>query len=588
MCFRRLDADSLGRRRASPRPPSTDNQSLAVAVDASSARALAKRPRAVRAQGGQTRARVLACSVACLLCPRSASLGSLGQLDRAPRVPRFNRAVARHCCWAPPVASAGPSGGATEPSATMSGLSLAVVKRLDAASLGRLYGEAGGGAAAAGNEWTCRAVFGMLPPLEQQIVLRLACCGAEGADVTLARRWVAGADGGGAFANAVKALEDLRVLELDKETRHLRLAAAFATNLRRALAGATAEPWRAGPAMGPDKRRPTEDQVAQWMVWRWNNVLLWLIGDDLDETAVPPECARAFLVGAGLMTEVAKDAFEISGSGVDFLLKPRAEQVWTLVDEYLKSHAPKEDRGDVVALVLTLAFATPCESYAVAELSGPQTRALEVLHALGLAYRRNEKSSRFYPTPLGVAVAFGGRGDEPGAADVSVLVQTNFQVLAYTDASVATSKLVLATLHLFAELQIRLPNLVVGTITRDAVKRCVARGIRVPQLVSFLEAHAHPLARASGRPLPPNVVDQMVLWAGEDKRVSFRPGVLVSFASDRAFDAATAAAHKQRCGLHWKSRARRALFVDADDEALVRKAAADAPAKKRARDAVLM
>lgn len=328
------------------------------------------------------------------------------------------------------MASAGPSGGATEPSATMSGLSLAVVKRLDAASLGRLYGEAGGGAAAAGNEWTCRAVFGMLPPLEQQIVLRLACCGAEGADVTLARRWVAGADGGGAFANAVKALEDLRVLELDKETRHLRLAAAFATNLRRALAGATAEPWRAGPAMGPDKRRPTEDQVAQWMVWRWNNVLLWLIGDDLDETAVPPECARAFLVGAGLMTEVAKDAFEISGSGVDFLLKPRAEQVWTLVDEYLKSHAPKEDRGDVVALVLTLAFATPCESYAVAELSGPQTRALEVLHALGLAYRRNEKSSRFYPTPLGVAVAFGGRGDEPGAADVSVLVQTNFQVLA--------------------------------------------------------------------------------------------------------------------------------------------------------------
>mmetsp|Transcript_1853 Transcript_1853/g.5240 ORF Transcript_1853/g.5240 Transcript_1853/m.5240 type:complete len:327 (+) Transcript_1853:160-1140(+) len=48
------------------------HQSLAVAVDASSARALAKRPRAVRAQGGQTRARVLACSVACLLCPRSA------------------------------------------------------------------------------------------------------------------------------------------------------------------------------------------------------------------------------------------------------------------------------------------------------------------------------------------------------------------------------------------------------------------------------------------------------------------------------------------------------------------------------------
>ena len=102
---------------------------------------------------------------------------------------------------------------------------------------------------------------------------------------------------------------------------------------------------------------------------------------------------RTFLKGAQLMTPIEGGMLEITGQGVDFLLKPRAEQVWVLVDEYLANHAPQNDRGDVVALILSLAYTTVGRSYAIAELSDPQQRALEVLFALGLIFRRKETSS---------------------------------------------------------------------------------------------------------------------------------------------------------------------------------------------------
>ncbi|EGB11379.1 hypothetical protein AURANDRAFT_52511 [Aureococcus anophagefferens] len=280
---------------------------------------------------------------------------------------------------------------------------------------------------------------------------------------------------------------------------------------------------------------------------------------------------------------------EVTGRGVDFLLKERHEQVWALVDEYIR--AAGDAKGEVVALVLTLAYATPGEGYAIHELSEAQKAALDVLFALGLVYRRNASSSRFYPTTLGVDVAFGARRSAGGARaggdfrrPVDVIVQTNFQVLAYTDAGVNTSTLVLATLNLFAELTTRLPNLVVGTISRDAIKRCVDRGIRVPQIVKFLRAHAHPAMKASG--VPQNVTDQMALWAGEGNRVAFTDGVLVALDSDALYDAALDAARDLDARVHWKSARKRCLFVDADAEPDLRRrlAAAAAPRKRKAPD----
>ena len=65
------------------------------------------------------------------------------------------------------------------------GLGLNIIKTLDRAAKDRLYGATNDeDAVSAGNEWTVKAVFGMLAPLEQQIVLRLLVCGEAGVDIT--------------------------------------------------------------------------------------------------------------------------------------------------------------------------------------------------------------------------------------------------------------------------------------------------------------------------------------------------------------------------------------------------------------------
>jgi len=463
-------------------------------------------------------------------------------------------------------------------------LSLDVVRAMPGAALVRLYGDAPEGEQPSGNEWTVRAVFGMLPGVQQQIVLRLCVAGAPGVTVALARTWVVGDGADGLFQNALGSLEGLRILELvDGDPKRLRLTAAFGANLKRALAGVSEEPWRTKPAKR-DKRQPGLAQITQWMTWRWTNVLLCLIGDEQDVNAKPPDCVADYMESAGLLgpltkaeiaeraeadpaTDHSKDV-GVTGLGMDYVLKERAEQVWVLVNEYLSRHVGADDRGAVVGLILTLAFATPGGSYSRQELSEPQVAALDVLFALGLVYMR-EGSSRFYPTPMGVAVAFGAEAAGAEDASVQIIVQTNFQVVAYTDAAQSSARLALVTLGLFCELAVRLPNMLTGTITRDAVKRCVAKGIRVPQMVNFLEAHAHP--RCRGRALPDNVRDQMVLWSGEDQRVAFSPGCLIACRTPAAFDRAVEMAREMNRPPRWRHRASLRLFVDAEVEAAVRK-----------------
>ena len=61
------------------------------------------------------------------------------------------------------------------------------------------------------------------------------------------------------------------------------------------------------------------------------------------------------------------------------------------------------------------------------------------------------------------------------------------QVYAYT-----TSELQVAILRLFVRAECRLPNLFVGTLTRESVTQALEFGVQADQIVSFLQQHAHP------------------------------------------------------------------------------------------------
>jgi transcription initiation factor TFIIH subunit 4 len=108
----------------------------------------------------------------------------------------------------------------------------------------------------------------------------------------------------------------------------------------------------------------------------------------------------------------------------------------------------------------------------------------------------------------------------PSRSHLAVIVQTNFQVVAYT-----TSKLHISTLCLFCDISSfrRLPNVIFFFITRDSIKAALRLGVTASQILRFLHVHAHPMLRNSNSgdvPLvPANVRDQILLWDRERRRV---------------------------------------------------------------------
>jgi transcription initiation factor TFIIH subunit 4 len=88
-----------------------------------------------------------------------------------------------------------------------------------------------------------------------------------------------------------------------------------------------------------------------------------------------------------------------------------------------------------------------------------------------------------------------------GAQEGFIVLETNYRLYAYTgslfpmytvvkknaNADDADNPLQTAVLNLFVSLKYRFPNLVVGSITRDSVKKALANGITAQQvLVSLL------------------------------------------------------------------------------------------------------
>jgi len=110
------------------------------------------------------------------------------------------------------------------------------------------------------------------------------------------------------------------------------------------------------------------------------------------------------------------------------------------------------------------------------------------------------------------------------SSGLEIIVETNMQVIAYL-----RSPLHLALLGLFVELSVHLPNVAIGTITRERAKAAFRMGVRVSQIVDFLCVHAHPLTRAAQPIIPTNVVDQLVLWENERLRVTDTPAILMKF-----------------------------------------------------------
>ncbi len=191
------------------------------------------------------------------------------------------------------------------------------------------------------------------------------------------------------------------------------------------------------------------------------------------------------------------------------------------------------DSVDRLSFLFMLGSLELDQDYSIAALSQTQIRMLDYLHDFGIIYRPEPKSKCFYPTRLATTLTSdAGASRNVGASfDTGmrsaeskgfIVIETNYRIYAYT-----SSPLQMEILGLFTKLGTRYPNMVSGKITRQSIRRAIAKGITSDQIISYLSTHAHPQMRKMVPVLPPTVVDQIRLWQIESQRMKTTSGVLL-------------------------------------------------------------
>ncbi|KAG7369725.1 transcription factor Tfb2 [Nitzschia inconspicua] len=304
--------------------------------------------------------------------------------------------------------------------------------------------------------------------------------------------------------------------------------------------------------------RMSNEDLERYTQAQWDAVLHYLVGTG--NYADPHPAVAHFLLQTNLMQpdpdfkgKNTDDApLVITQKGYDFMLQDNAQQVWHFIVQYMASmeenlsNDPAKAqllKREALLVLICLSFARFGECYSGAGLTKEGRTIIKDLSLFGLLYTKKVgKTFIFYPTRIamqlvgseGTSNKAGGGGGmwswsskalenalaHPRPHDSShlaIIVQTNFQLCAYT-----TSELHVSMLGLFCDVHTirRLPNVIFMTISRDSIKGAFNLGIQAQQILRFLEKHAHPKLRESGTdPLPANVVDQIFLWDRERHRI---------------------------------------------------------------------
>jgi hypothetical protein len=123
---------------------------------------------------------------------------------------------------------------------------------------------------------------------------------------------------------------------------------------------------------------------------------------------------------------------------------------------------------------------------------------------------------------------------------VKMFVERNFRIYAETTEMVHAYLLgecsccqtpdnrSLAVAALFAEVEYRLPLMIIARLTRSSIGKALDLGMDAVLIRSYLDRHAHPKARSTGVGVPDNVKDQIYLWEQERNRLVATESVMLS------------------------------------------------------------
>ncbi|CAN0381675.1 unnamed protein product [Ascophyllum nodosum] len=444
------------------------------------------------------------------------------------------------------------------------------LERLPPDALDTLYGKDAG--SSSHGQWTCRAMLQSLPQLAKQHAMRLIFVEAF-VDKSLLKSWVK-KDYQRVHAASIRKLISLRIILQSADGQEYQLNPPFRENLRRALCTANKAPWQGDVPLTADRSPPTVSKIERQMHSQWQDVLYFLVGSDEEGRSAPPARVVKFMEESGLMKATrGGGALRITDKGYEFMLKETHVQAWIVVHALINGYGRTQPgcRDELLAFLFQLSYCKLGDAYPLGALTMTQRDLAQDFVDLGLLFKRKAKSTRFYPTSIAINLIFGssvsGGGSrpqqqpqQPGGvaangkrdddATVQIIVETNFQVVAYT-----RSKLHFAMLSLFLDLRTRLPNVIIGAITRESMRRALATGIKGRQVLDFLKCHAHPVVRRRSPVVPENIADQVLLWERERDRMIKEDGVLldVSHAGEEAFRQIVEFANNAQ-GLLWNSR----------------------------------
>ncbi|KAJ7352276.1 transcription factor Tfb2-domain-containing protein [Mycena albidolilacea] len=422
---------------------------------------------------------------------------------------------------------------------------------------------------------SCLSIFRLLAPLQQQIIMNLLWLESTISSSTMAA-WVVREE----KKNYDAALSPLfRLHILATSPIKLALSATFKTSMRQALTGGGTTGSFGVPAPKDDKYPPMGiDELDGYALERWETILHYMVSSGTGQNSMRPSKDVLFLLQqSGLMAN-SQGSLQITSAGFQFLLHSPHAQLWDLLLQYLRLAEERNmDLVEVLSFLFMLSTMELGREYSTEGMnSTPQVAAthkamLNDLRDYGLLWQRKPSSRRFYPTRLATTLTSSSpplptsTGPSSGPKEGFIVLETNYRIYAYTDNPLQT-----AVLNLFVALKYRFPNLVVGSITRDSVKKALSNGISAEQIISYLIAHAHPQMRKNNPLLPVTVQDQIRLWELEKNRLKSQEGYLyTAFTSPADYELVLNYARQLEVVL-WENAAKRCFFGSLDGHANIK------------------
>ncbi|KAF5327195.1 hypothetical protein D9619_004975 [Psilocybe cf. subviscida] len=417
---------------------------------------------------------------------------------------------------------------------------------------------------------SCLSIFRLLAPLERQIIMNLLWLESAIPASTMAA-WVM-RESRKLYEEVLATLGRLHIIP--PSSAKLALNPTFKTGMRQAITGGGNTGSFGLPAEDDGKRQSADvDTLDSFALERWETILHYMVSSGPGQQPTKPSNGVLFLLQrSGLMAATHGSSLQITSAGFQFLLHSPHEQLWDLLLQYLRLAEERQmDLVDVLGFIFMLSNMELGREYSIENLSDTQKAMLEDLRDYGLIQQRRPSSRRFSPTRLATTLTSSSpplptsAGTGSGPQEGFIILETNYRVYAYTDNPLQT-----AVLNLFVSLKYRFPNLVVGSITRDSVKKALSNGISADQIISYLMAHAHPQMRKNNPLLPVTVQDQIRLWELERNRLKSQEGYLyTAFASQADYEFLVNYANQLGVVI-WENAAKRCFFGSMEGHANIK------------------